>query len=91
MATVYVTIGPAVTRDILDGAECRSETVTTSGTAASGALTANLNDVAMVFSDTAHYARSGGTVTAATGIFCPANIPQYFRMTEGTTISLITA
>lgn len=91
MATAYVTIGPVVARNVFNGESCRSETVTTSGTAASGALAAANGDVAQVFCETAVYARSGNTASAATGVFCPAGIVTYLGMTEGDTVSLIDA
>ena len=91
MATAYVTLGPGSPYSVFHGENVRSETVTTSGTAASGALTAAANDIAMIFCATAVYARSGGTVTAATGAYCPAGQAQYIRMTEGDVVSLIDA
>lgn len=91
MATAYVTISEVVTRDVFRGDAARSETVTTSGTSASGALVAGANQVAMVFCATAVYARSGGTAAAATSVFCPASVPTYFAMSEGGVVSLIDA
>lgn len=46
MATAYVTLGPVETRDVFNGKSARSETITTSGTAASGALIAAVGDIA---------------------------------------------
>lgn len=91
MATAYVTIGSVVTRNVFDGAQARSETVTTSGTAASGALTAARGEVAQVYCISDVYARSGGTVAASNGVFCPGGFLTYIGMTEGDTISLIDA
>lgn len=91
MATAYITIGPVVARNVFNGENVRSESVSTSGAAASGALTASAGDYAQVFCATAVYARSGNTASAATGIYCPAGIPTHFAMTEGDTVSIIDA
>lgn len=91
MATAFVTIGPAVTRNVFNGESCRSETVTTSGTAANGALVAAVGDVAQIFCATAVYARSGNTASAGTGVFCPGGVPTFIGMTEGDVVSLIDA
>lgn len=89
MATAYVTLGPGSAYNVFHGEDCRSETVSTSGTAASGALVAAQNDIAQIWCATAVYARSGNTVTPATGVFCPAGLMQFIRMTPGDTVSLI--
>ena len=65
MATAYVSIGPLKVPGILDGEISRSATVTTSGTSALSSITAGASEVAIVFCETAVYARSGGTATAA--------------------------
>jgi hypothetical protein len=91
MATAYVTIGPVVTRNVFSGENSRSEAVTTSGTAASGALTAGNGDVAAVFCVTPVYARSGNTASVATAVFCPGGFVTYIGMTEGDVVSLIDA
>lgn len=93
MASVYVTIGraghlSASTQPVFTG-QVRSEVITSSGTSAAGSLTANTGDVAQIFCATAVYARAGGTVTPATGIYCPAGVPTYIGMVEGTTINVI--
>lgn len=89
MATAYVTLGPGSAYNVFHGENVRSEAVSTSGTAASGALTAAAGDIAQVFCATAVYARSGNTVTVATGCYCPAGIPTFIRMTPGDAVSLI--
>lgn len=89
MATAYITLAPVVARDVFNGENARSETVSTSGTAASGALVAAFGDYAQVFCATAVYARSGNTASAATGVYCPGGIPTFFAMTEGDTVSII--
>lgn len=91
MATAYVTIGPLKVPGILDGESSRSAVVTTSSTAASSSITAQRNEVAVIWCATAVYARSGNTVTAATGVFCPAGIQTPIGMTEGDEVSLIDA
>lgn len=93
MASVYVTIGKAghlsnSTQPVFTG-QVRSEVITSSGTSAAGALTANTGDIAQVFCAAAVYARAGGTVTAATGVYCPAGVPTYLGMVEGTAINVI--
>lgn len=91
MATAYVTIGPLKVPGVLDGESSRSATVTTSGTAASSSITAGRNEVAIVYCATAVYARSGNTVTVATGVYCPAGMATPIGMTEGDAVSLIDA
>lgn len=91
MATAYVTLGPGSPYSVFHGEDVRSETVTTSGTSASGGLQATVADIAMIWCATAVYARSGGTVSAANGAYCPAGQAQYIRMTAGDTVSLIDA
>lgn len=91
MATAYVTLGPVETRDVFNGKSARSETITTSGTAASGALIATVGDIAQVFCVTAVYARSGSPATGATSVFCPGGVSTFIRMTSGDVVSLIDA
>jgi len=91
MATAYVTIGDVDRYNIIDGRTARSETVTTSGTAASGALVSTVGQVALINCATAVYARSGGTVTAATGAYVQAGVEKAVYMGAGQTISLIDA
>lgn len=91
MASVIVTLGQVVTRNIFDGDAVRSETITSSGITANGALVAARGDVAKVTCATAVYARSGGPCTAATGAYCQAGIAEYIRMTEGDVVAVIDA
>ena len=91
MATAIITFGSGSPYSVFHGESVRSETVTTSGTSASGALTATVADIAMIWCATAVYARSGGTVSAAIAAYCPAGLPQNIRMTEGDVVSLIDA
>ena len=91
MATCYVTLADVGLYNVPRGESSRSETVTTSGTAASGALTANVGQVALVYCATAVYARSGATVTPATGVFIPGGVQTPFYMGAGAVVSLIDA
>lgn len=89
MATAYVTIGPVGAVRTFLGTGVKGELVTTSATAASGAIIAKSGDFARITCATAVYARSGGTVTPATGIYCPAGWPTDIEMSQGSVISLI--
>jgi hypothetical protein len=92
MATVYVTLGQVTAYGVFDGDAVRSETITSSGTSASGALTAvSATEYAQIYCATAVYARSGGTATAATSIYCPPDFPTNIRMTAGDAVSVIDA
>lgn len=91
MATATVTIGDVDRYNIIDGRSARSEAVTTSGTAASGALVATVGQVALINCPTAVYARSGDTVTAATGAYVQAGVERAIYMGPGETVSLIDA
>lgn len=91
MATAYITIGPLKVPGVLDAESSRTVTVTTSGTSANSSITAGLNEVAVIWCATAVYARSGGTATAATSVFCPAGLATPIGMTEGDAVALIDA
>ena len=93
MATVYVTFAQPDSLPILAGSSGRSETITSSGTTASGALTANSGDVVQVFCATTVIARAGATPTAAlaTGIVCPAGVPTFLRVQLYDKIAVIDA
>lgn len=91
MAIVRVTIGPAGPRDVLDGAQSRSETITSSATAASGTLIAARNEYAQVWCESAIYARSGGAAAAGNAVFVPPSTPTFIIMTEGQPVSVIDA
>lgn len=91
MATAYVTIGTVVTRDIFNGADARSEIITTSAAASNGALIAIVGQVAMIVCATPLYAKSGPGVTAINGVYVPADTPTYIGMTAGAAVSLIDA
>lgn len=91
MATAYVTFGTMVARDVFDGGAARSQAVTTSLVSASTALLAGNEDFARVFCATGVYACSETTVTTATGVFCPPNVPTLIKCTPGKPISLIDA
>lgn len=94
MATVYVTRGkapagsPYGNSPIME-APCASETITSSGTAASGALTGSAGMAVQIFCDTAVYARTDGTASASTGCLVPAGIPVYLALNAGQVVSVI--
>ena len=97
MASVYVTLSDVgkqtengITQIILSGS-LRSEVITSSGTSAAGALTANRRQVAKIVCATAVYATAGDTPTATTsnGTYCAAGIPEYIAMNEGDSIAVI--
>jgi hypothetical protein len=67
----------------------RSETITSSGTAASGSLEAAKGEVAKVFCDTAVYASTQGTASATNGIYVAAGVAEFIACTTGDTISVI--
>ena len=99
MATVYVSMGQVGIRtnngitSIWSGRNMRSETVTSSGTSAAGALDARRSEVAMVVCATAVYAMAATTpvATATNGIYCPAGVQTYIAMHEGDSIAVIDA
>lgn len=97
MATVYVSIGTVGKRagngivEAFIGDRIRSETITSSGTSASGVLLAQGTQVAQVYCATAVYARQGGTASATNGVYCPANIPTYITLEDGQAVSVIDA
>lgn len=89
MATVYVTLGGVVTRDVFDGDQVRSETITSSGASATGALLAADGEIAQVVCASPVYARSGGTAAPANSAYCAVGTPQFIRMTAGDAVSVI--
>lgn len=100
MATAYVTYGYVGARSelrddvmVFNGANCRSETITTSGAAATGSLTAEEDQVIKIFCDTALYAKTGLAPVAdsTTGLFIEANVREYVAVKKGDTLSLINA
>lgn len=91
MATAIVTLCDVDRYNVPNGETARSESVTTSGTAASGALTATVGQAALVYCATAVYARSGGTASAANGVYCPAAVQVPIYMGAGDVVSLIDA
>jgi hypothetical protein len=97
MATVYVTLSRAGGRGAsgeampICGKPHRTETITSSGTSASGALVAARGDYAVVFCDTAVVANAGATASQSAGKFCPAGIPTDVGMQPGDVIHVIDA
>lgn len=94
MATVYVTLSQAMGPNgapVRRGAG-RSETITSSGTAASGALQSQTGDIATIFCATAVYASVVGTASASTGHYIPAGIAVDIAFAEsGKSVSVIDA
>lgn len=96
MAVVYVTIQQGGMRGAFDdipvsGKPFRSETITSSGTTAAGALVARRGDVATIFCATAVYANAGATASASAGKFCPAGIPTDIELDSGDVVHVIDA
>lgn len=91
MATAYVSIGPAGDRSVFSGSGVRSETITTSGTPAEGALVAGASEYVQIFCATGVYARCNGNASMATGIFCPPGLVQVLQIQSGQSVSLIDA
>jgi len=91
MATVYVTFAQPDSLPILAGSSGLSETITSSGTTASGNILARSGDVVQVFCATTVIARADGTPTAtlATGIVCPAGVPTFLRVKQYDRIAVI--
>jgi hypothetical protein len=97
MATVYVTIAQAGARGAygeaqpLAGKPFRTETITSSGTSAAGALIAKKGDYATIFCATAVIANAGATASASAGKYCPAGIPTDIELDSGDTVRVIDA
>lgn len=95
MATVYVSIGKAGIASTAGAMPCwegdvSSETITSSGTAASGALEAGGKGfVAKIHCATAVYASTTGTASATNGVYIAAGIPEYIGIKPGDTVSVI--
>lgn len=94
MASVYITLGqsgqpgPYGSAPVFRGA-MRSEVITSSGTSAAGALTAQNSETAQIYCATAVYARAGATVTPATGLYCPPATATYLALEPGQVIHVI--
>ena len=97
MATVYVTMGQvgAHTNNgitaVWNGRNLRSETITSSGASAAGALDARRSEVALIYCATAVYATAATspTATATNGVYVPATTPTYIALNEGDSIAVI--
>lgn len=94
MATVYVSIGQAGMTTSAGGVSVwrgsiASETITSSGTAASGSLTAQPGQVAKVTCATAVYAAVKGTASATNGVYIAAGGVEYLGMDAGDSVSVI--
>lgn len=94
MATVYVSFGKAGQRGesgdlaVFCG-PCRTETITSSGTAASGALTAHGDQIAQLYCETPVYARQDGTASTTEGVYVAGGIPVWIGLSHGQSISVI--
>jgi hypothetical protein len=96
MATVYLSLAKIGVRgifgdhDVITG-PMRSETITSSGASAAGALIAGDKEVARVFCATAVYATTAATptATATNGVYCPAGQLVTFGVPEGHKVAVI--
>lgn len=91
MATVYVTMAYVNSRPEVFSGTGRTETITSSGTAASGSLQPGPGEVAQIFCDSAVIVNVNGTATATAGIYCPAGQQTFIRVPSGKTVSVIDA
>lgn len=93
MATVHVSLGPVGAHSLamvpVFAGACRSEAITSSGTAASGALRAKTGDIAQIVCASAVIASVKGAASASNGVYVPANVPTYIAMAEGDAVSVI--
>lgn len=97
MAVAYLTygkVGKRGTNGVIEtfiAGTTRSETVTTSGTSAAGALTAGKDDYVRIYCATnvAAVAGSSPTATLATGLAVTGGIPEYLAVQSGDKIALI--
>ena len=91
MATVYVSIGKAGAASnvpVWSGAVA-SETITSSGTAASGSVESTVPAVAQVVCDTAVYASTTGTASTSNGVYVQAGVAEFIAIQPGETVSVI--
>jgi hypothetical protein len=96
MATVYVSIGHAGAISLQGNMPVfaglvRAETITSSGTAASGLLEGQTGNIAQIACATAVIASVRGAASATNGLYVPAGVPAYLAMAAGDTISVIDA
>lgn len=96
MATVHVSMGHVGTPSLQGGVQVfarnvRSETITSSGTAASGALVAQAGQVAQIYCDTAVRASANGAASSSNGLYVPAATTGYLALSAGDTVSVIDA
>lgn len=98
MATVYVTLGAVGSMcaggsvvDVLSGHSLRSETITSSGASATGALTAKARQMAKVNCATAIYASADSSVSATTGVYIAGGESVYMSLNVGDSVSVIDA
>jgi hypothetical protein len=96
MATVYVSMSQAGARSKFGDVEIlagpfRSETITSSGTSASGALVARNLDVATIWCATAIYANIGAAASATAGVYIPAGMAYNLAVPAGAVVHVIDA
>lgn len=100
MATVYVSMGRVGIASggpvaVFQANGVRSETITSSGTAAAGSLVGNggnkglSDEVAQIVCATAIYAQVGATASATIGVYVPGGVPVYMSVPAGATVSVI--
>lgn len=94
MATVYASYGKA---RLMEGIPTwqgtgRTEKITSSGTAASGSLTADGDEVVKVSCATAVIVSTNGSAASASnGTHVDAGVPEYFAIGNGQSVSVIDA
>ena len=99
MATVYVSFGQVGARGLRDDVEVytsgslRSETITSSGTSAPGALVAAQRDMVQVFCATSVYVTLAPTPEAAAtnSLLVPAGVPAYIAAQAGDKVAVLDA
>lgn len=97
MATVYVSAGIAGAESSGGGrvpvfaGKVSSETITSSGTAASGSLTLPKGGIFKVVCASAVYASVDGAASATNGVYVQADTAEYIGGAQGATLSVIDA
>lgn len=97
MASVKVSIGQANFISAAGGlvavftGPVRTETITSSGTSASGTLTANKGDIAQISCDTAVIANGEAAASASAGLYIPGGTPGYIGLAPGAVVRVIDA
>lgn len=94
MATVHVSIGHVGSPSLHGSVQVfarnvRSEVISSSGTAASGAIAAQSGQIAQIVCATAVMASANGAASAVNGVYVPATVPTYLALSAGDTVSVI--